>query len=98
MDVYSWAADVDTAFTDDTGTQDDLYTATFGGTSGASPIIVGAAAIIQGITFATTGRKRGPIEMRSILTAHGTPSANPDEDLIGVQPDLKQILENLQVS
>jgi hypothetical protein len=96
--VYSWAADVDTAFTDETGTQDDLYTATFGGTSGASPIIVGAAAIIQGISFAVTGRKKGPIEMRTILTGHGTPSANPDEDRIGVQPDLKEILENFQVS
>jgi serine protease len=98
MDVYSWAADVDTAYTDDNTGTDNLYTSGFGGTSGASPIIVGAAAIVQGIWFAQTGEKKGPLEMRDILASYGTPSANPAQDRIGVQPNLREILDTIQVS
>jgi hypothetical protein len=50
-----------------------FYTRGFGGTSGASPIVVGAAALIQ-----STRAQRGlvpltPLEMRTLLVTTGTP-------------------------
>lgn len=95
MDVYSWAQNVDTTSTDDATGKQNLYTEIFQGTSSASPVIVGAAAIIQGMWLATHGEKMGPLQMREILASHGTPSANPAEDRIGVQPDLRVILDTL---
>ncbi|KAL1839259.1 hypothetical protein VTJ49DRAFT_1696 [Mycothermus thermophilus] len=97
IDVYSWAESVDTATTDDSGTDNTLYTSWFSGTSSASPVIVGAAGIIQGISLARRGTRYGPLEMRSILSnpAHGTPSADPAYDRIGTQPDLQLILDAL---
>jgi serine protease len=97
IDVYSWAEAIATSYTNDTGTQNMLYTTWFGGTSGASPIIVSAVAIVQGISIARHGTKFGPLEMREILSnvTTGTPSGNPSADQIGVQPDLQKILDNL---
>ncbi|KAK4153159.1 peptidase S8/S53 domain-containing protein [Chaetomidium leptoderma] len=95
MDVYAWAEGVDTAETDDVTGTENWYTSWFGGTSGASPIIVGAAAIIQGISNATLGVKMGPLELRSILATNGTASDNPAVDRIGVMPDLQAIIDSL---
>jgi hypothetical protein len=49
------------------------YTTNFGGTSGASPIVVGAAALIQSTRTAAGLRLLTPLEMRSLLVATGTP-------------------------
>lgn len=95
MDVYAWAEGVDTADTDATGTE-NWYTAWFGGTSGASPIIVGASAILQGMSQARRNIKMHPIELRRVLTTNGgTPSDNPAVDRIGIMPDLKTIIDTI---
>jgi hypothetical protein len=95
MDVYAWAEGVDTADTDDATATENWYTAWFGGTSGASPMIVGAAAIVQGISSAKFGKKMSPLEIRQVLTTGGTPSSDPALDRIGVMPNLKAIIDNL---
>ena len=76
------------------GTDNTLYTTGFNGTSGASPIVVGAALIVQGMAEASLGYRFSPRELREILRMDGTPSANPPADLIGVMPDLNAIITN----
>ncbi|KAL2130162.1 hypothetical protein VTI74DRAFT_6817 [Chaetomium olivicolor] len=93
MDVYAWAESVDTTDTDEATASENWYTGYFGGTSGASPIIVGAAAIVQGISSAARGFKLAPLEIRKILSTNGTASDNPAVDRIGVMPDLKAIVD-----
>ncbi|GAB1316934.1 Peptidase S8/S53 domain-containing protein [Madurella fahalii] len=96
IDVYAWAEGIETTDTDNAaGMENTWYTSWFSGTSGASPMIVGAAAIIQGISNATFGYKVSPLEVRRILSIDGTPSADPTFDRIGVMPDLKAIIDNL---
>ncbi len=47
LDCYAWGQNIDTTSTNGTGSDNTLYTSFFGGTSGASPIVVGAALIVQ---------------------------------------------------
>ena len=82
IDCYAWGQNIDTTSTNSTGTDNAAYTAGFGGTSGASPIIVGAGLIVQGMR--TPGYRFGPRVLRKILTTNGTASANPAVDRIGV--------------
>lgn len=95
MDVYAWAAGIDTSYTDDAAGTTSSYTTGFGGTSGASPIIVGAAAVIQGISSASLGFKLAPAEVRRVLAINGTASDNPAVDRIGVMPNLEHIIDSV---
>jgi len=65
------------------------YTRSFGGTSGASPIVVGAAAIIQSTRAVLGQPKLNSIEMRSLLVSTGTPQKLPVVRKIGPQPNLR---------
>ena len=74
-----------------------MYTGDFEGTSGASPIVAGAALILQGIRQAALdrgapGKRFSPQQLRDLLTANGTPSKTPSTDKIGVMPDLRAII------
>ena len=53
----------------------DHYTSSFGGTSGASPIITGAALAVQAMNQAAHGFRFHPKQLRAILRnpANGTP-------------------------
>ncbi|MFI6870558.1 S8 family serine peptidase [Nocardia sp. NPDC050406] len=64
----------------------------FGGTSGASAIIAGTAAITQGIARAR-GTTLTPTQLRTHLSnpTFNTPTNNPATDRIGVMPNLKEI-------
>ena len=66
----------------------NYYTATFGGTSSASPIIVGACAILQGIHKQAHGRPLDYTEMHDLLINHSTPQA-PHYKPIGPMPNLQ---------
>lgn len=71
------------------------YTNSFGGTSGASPIIVGAIACLQGIR-----KKMGLNAWTTDLIRTnliGTPHF-PGKKFIGVMPDLKATIENMILS
>jgi serine protease len=98
IDCYGWGESVDTTSTNSTGTDNTLYTSGFNGTSSASPIVVGAALVVQGLAQASLGYRFSPRELRAILTTNGTPSANPVNDRIGVMPDLHAIITNKQLN
>lgn len=93
VDCYAWGQNVDTTYSDSTGST-TLYTTAFSGTSSASPIVTGAALAVQGIVEAANGYRLGPLQMRRVLSdaATGTASANPATDEIGVMPDLHAIV------
>lgn len=66
------------------------YTRSFGGTSGASPMITAAAAIAQAAARKLWNEPWDPLDLREALRSTGTPQ--PSEDAashpIGPQPDL----------
>lgn len=98
IDCYGWGQNIDTTGDGWTGTSTTAYTGTFGGTSGASPIVTGAALSVQGMVEAAAGLRLSPLQMRAVLTnpATSTPSADPAVDRIGVMPNLRAIVEDGQ--
>lgn len=92
VDVFAWGENVDTTSTDYTGTDNDEYTSWFNGTSSASPIISGAALILQGLAEKGRGKRLPPKELRNLLQIEGTKSQDPAFDRIGVMPNLKAII------
>jgi hypothetical protein len=76
------------------------YTKSFGGTSSASPIVVGAVAVLSGIRTHAGLPPLKPKEMRDILVATGTPQTARTvswgsitvDMLIGPLPDLKKAI------
>lgn len=94
IDCYAWGENIDTTGDGWTGTSTTAYTSSFGGTSGASPIITGAALSVQGMVEAASGTRLSPSQMRDVLTnaLTSTPSADPAVDRIGVMPDLGAIV------
>jgi hypothetical protein len=71
----------------------------FGGTSGASPIIVGCCLLMQSLRGLLTPKsgtgKLGPFSMRSVLSDPNNGTASfLTTDRIGVMPDLTKIIAN----
>lgn len=95
IDCYGWGQNITTC-SSDTGGATTLYRNNFGGTSGASPMIAGAALCVQGIYQAATGGRLSPRQMRRILSdpALNTPHALGETTAIGVMPDLRGIIDN----
>lgn len=99
VDCYGWGDSIVTAgYGDlDPGTGDDTtYTSSFGGTSGASPMVTGAAILVQGMYEAATGGARlSPPQVRALLSdpATGTPQGGGTAGNIGVMPDLRAVLQ-----
>lgn len=99
IDCYGWGESIVTCGygdLDDGGGDDNLtYTDTFGGTSGASPMVTGAALIVQGRYAALTGTRLSPTQMRTLLAdpATGTAQGPNVAGAIGVMPNLRAIIE-----
>ena len=95
VDCFAWSENVMTFDVERTG--EDLYSASFGGTSAAAAIVAGAALLVQGAAEAKNGSRLDPAQLRALVadkTPNGnTPSNNPGVDLIGVMPNLKYILQ-----
>ncbi|KAK0643691.1 peptidase S8/S53 domain-containing protein, partial [Cercophora newfieldiana] len=91
VDVHSWGENIRTSSVD-VPAYTDSY-ADFSGTSGAAPIIAGAALSMQGIVKVRTGGKLSPSALRSRMKLGGTSSATPWVDKIGVQPNLKNLID-----
>jgi subtilisin family serine protease len=70
------------------------YTGQFSGTSSASPIVAGAAILVQSVAK-RQGRTIGPAEMRDLLRATGTPQAGDTREAIGPRPDVARALDRL---
>jgi hypothetical protein len=103
LDVQAWYAEIVTSTSDDyNGSYADLayydrdthqaYTASFGGTSGASPMITATAAILQSTSIAAGLAPWKPVELRAALTASGTAQLDPENGWIGPQVDVRRIL------
>ena len=71
---------------------DTLFNDDFGGTSGASPIIVGAAAIVEGVSQTKYGTPITPENLRNILAFGATPQGAPAGDNIGPMPNLREVI------
>ncbi|MBL4632674.1 MAG: S8 family serine peptidase [Kofleriaceae bacterium] len=76
------------------------YTAEFSGTSSASPIVAGAALLLQSIYKERSDRMLSPREMRSLLTRTGSPQTDGPygraaTQQIGTRPDLRRALAEL---
>ncbi|MCD2441446.1 S8 family serine peptidase [Agromyces sp. SYSU K20354] len=94
IDCFAWGQNVDTTGDGWTGTSTTQYTGVFGGTSSASPIVTGAAVLLQSWRRARKGFPLGPEAVRSWLRSGiNTPSADPATDRIGVMPNLRAIFE-----
>jgi hypothetical protein len=98
IDCYSWGEAVTTCgFGDLAGTgAADFYTNKFDGTSSASPVIAGAAALLQSLYQSTTGTRLEPWAMRALLAdpATGTPQGPNVAGAIGVMPNLEAIVRD----
>ena len=96
VDCYAWGENVDTCGDGGSGNQDDSYTADFSGTSSASPMIAGAALLLQHWRELVRQPRLGPAAMRQLLSdpAQNTTSAAPDDDRIGAMPNLRALMES----
>ncbi|HEX3528187.1 MAG TPA: S8 family serine peptidase [Thermoanaerobaculia bacterium] len=73
------------------------YCREFAGTSGASAILAGVSACVQGLAQQNLGFRLSPWQLRLLLRdpANGTHSLQPDIDCIGVMPDLGTIIDRV---
>jgi subtilisin family serine protease len=95
VDCYGWGENIDTCGNGETGKSTTEYTTTFGGTSGASPMVAGAALLLQSYRVKRGQARYTPAEMRQTLSnpMRNTRSADPPVDRIGVMPNLQGILQ-----
>ncbi|MEU4766319.1 S8 family serine peptidase [Actinosynnema sp. NPDC023794] len=70
------------------------YTATFGGTSSAGPVVAAAAASLSSIAK-QRGITLSPGQVRAILKSTGTPQVNPGTGNIGPLPNLRAAIAAL---
>ena len=94
IDCYAWGQGINTLNSDSAGAT-NIYTSGFSGTSGASPIITGAALAVQGRAEALLGTRFSPRQIRVILSdpATGTPPAATETTQIRVMPNLRNIFD-----
>lgn len=111
LDVQGWGEDIATTggrsawfYYNLVSDQDPgrCYTQSFGGTSGASPIVVGVVACLAGIVAAAGRPGLGPTEMRQLLAATGTAQADSATALsasesIGPLPNLSAAIAALML-
>lgn len=96
IDCYGWGQNINT-LSSSAGGATTTYTTSFSGTSGASPIVSGAALAVQGRAESLLGFRFSPKQMRAILSdpANNTPPAASESTQIGVMPDLRGIFDNV---
>jgi hypothetical protein len=99
IDCYGWGDNIDTSGDGWTGNSTTAYTTSFGGTSGASPMVAGSALIVQSWLIKHGNQRYSPSMMRSVLSnpTLNTASADPSNDRIGVMPNLQQIISTRRV-
>jgi serine protease len=96
IDCYAWGQNINTLTSDAAGST-TAYRTTFGGTSGASPIITGSALAVQGRAEAQLGFRFSPRQMRAILSnpVTGTPPDATETTQISVMPNLRSIFDTV---
>jgi hypothetical protein len=96
MDSHAWGSQIVTTGYGDLyngGSLQTRYTAVFGGTSGASPMVAGCALALQGIARDKYGDPLDPIAIRTILTETGVP--NNGTQYIGPRPNLAKAVQSV---
>jgi serine protease len=91
VDMHSWGENVATLGYGDlfNGGNNRLYTATFGGTSSATPITAGAASMIQGARLAAGRPTLTSVQMRTLLANNGTAQTGDLARNIGPMPNVR---------
>lgn len=98
VDVHGWGENVATLGYGDLfsgGTpanHNRLYTGIFSGTSSASPIVVGSAAMVQGARLAVGRPTLTSVEMRTLLATTGTAQTGDFGRNIGPLPNIRQAM------
>jgi len=81
VDVQGWGSDVFTTgygnYESYGGDSNQSYTATFAGTSSASPFVAGAAALVQQAVTQVVGAPLTSAQMRAVLRGTGLPQQGP---------------------
>ena len=102
LDVQGWGGGVATLdYGDLQGCSDASrkYTAQFSGTSSASPVVAGAAILVQGLFISKNDHPLSPIDLRAVLSVTGQPqtasSTAPARQHIGPLPDVARALSVL---
>jgi hypothetical protein len=105
LDCFGWGEQVVAAGYGNylNGDDDEIYTDSFSGTSSASPMIAGAAALVQSLYMQNAGpdggddrwKRLSPSQMRSLLShpRSGTPQGPNVRGRIGVMPDLRAVVD-----
>lgn len=95
VDVQGWGEDVFTAGYGDFavvgGDDHQSYTAYFSGTSSASAVVAGAAALVQDYMVGTGTPPLLPSDLRDLLVSTGTPQSSGD--LVGPLPNVRSAIE-----
>jgi serine protease len=103
IDCHAWGEKVQTLGATPDGRR-DTYVDDFNGTSSASAIIAGIVVATQAMALEHLRRALSPQEMRDIIvepldildnSMRPTPSADPENDRIGVMPNLASIVIHL---
>jgi hypothetical protein len=98
LDVHGWGFHVTTTGYGDLysgGSVQTEYTASFSGTSSATPIVTGAGVMVNGIAREAFGQGLDPLALRSLLAATGTPQGTGGR--IGPRPDVRAAIAQLGV-
>jgi serine protease len=103
MDLQGWGQNIATTGYGrlfggtDPENKDIRYTATFGGTSGAGPIVTSAVAAIQSYLDATGQEPWSGARIAEVLARTGTPQGGDTSQRIGPLPDLAAALKEIEV-
>ncbi|MFY0572357.1 S8 family serine peptidase [Archangium lansingense] len=96
LDLQGWGDSIVTSGYGDLFSADGVngwYTGSFGGTSGAGPIVTGAAASLQGRHKALLGYSLTPAQLKAVLRNTGTPYGGTKN--IGPLPNLRAAFNSL---
>ncbi len=99
VDVNGWGSEIVTTGYGDLYSSEglnSLYTAQFGGTSGASPMVVGVCCNAQSIYKELTGGYHvlDPVSLRTALVETGAPQPQPVTQHIGPRPNFRALLDH----
>jgi subtilisin family serine protease len=99
VDVQGWGDSITTCGYGDlrhSQGPNNWYTARFGGTSGASAMVAGGAALIESIAKAENRPPLSPVALRQLLVTSGTPQTGDQSRHVGPRPNLRAAIQNLE--
>src|SRR5262249_17503650 len=99
VDVQGWGDSITTCGYGDIRNnegRDQLYTGRFGGTSGASAMVAGAAVLVESIAKAQNRPPLSPAALLQLLVSTGTPQTGDASQHIGPRPNLRAAIQALE--